>query len=52
MGSEEANMLRVPQHMLAQPGVPQHGLNITVTPEDQKEKKRKIDANYRQRCKV
>ncbi|KAL9369617.1 hypothetical protein Peur_040816 [Populus x canadensis] len=50
--TEEANMLRVPQHMLAQPGVPQHGLNITVTPEDQKEKKRKIDANYRQRCKI
>ncbi|KAI5601094.1 hypothetical protein BDE02_01G068600 [Populus trichocarpa] len=33
-------------------GVPQHGINIAVTPEDQKEKKRKIDANYRQRCKI
>ncbi|KAJ6962040.1 hypothetical protein NC652_000871 [Populus alba x Populus x berolinensis] len=50
--TEEANMLTVPQHMLAQPGVPQHGINIAVTPEDQKEKKRKIDANYRQRCKI
>ncbi|XP_024466690.2 uncharacterized protein LOC7491475 [Populus trichocarpa] len=50
--TEETNMLTVPQHMLAQPGVPQHGINIAVTPEDQKEKKRKIDANYRQRCKL
>ncbi|XP_011026678.1 PREDICTED: uncharacterized protein LOC105127194 isoform X2 [Populus euphratica] len=50
--TEEANMLTVPQNMLAQPGVPQHGINISVsTPEDRKEKKRKIDADYRQRCK-
>ncbi|XP_011026676.1 PREDICTED: uncharacterized protein LOC105127194 isoform X1 [Populus euphratica] len=51
--TEEANMLTVPQNMLAQPGVPQHGINISVsTPEDRKEKKRKIDADYRQRCKI
>ncbi|XP_073263210.1 uncharacterized protein [Populus alba] len=51
--TEEANMLTVPQHMLAQPGVPQHGINIAVTPERSKERrKEKIDANYRQRCKI
>ena len=52
MGSEEQNMLTVPRHMLVLPGVSQHGINIAVTSEDQKEKKRKIDAKYRLSCKV
>jgi hypothetical protein len=49
MGLEE---LTVPQHMLAQPAMPQYGINFAVTPQDRRERKRKIDAEYRQRCKV
>ncbi|KAJ6712819.1 hypothetical protein OIU79_008921 [Salix purpurea] len=45
-------MLTVPRHMLVRPGEPQHGINIAVTPEDHKEKKRKIDAKYRLGCKT
>ena len=45
-------MPTVPRHMLVRPGEPQHGINIAVTPEDHKEKKRKIDAKYRLGCKV
>ncbi|KAF9689099.1 hypothetical protein SADUNF_Sadunf01G0056500 [Salix dunnii] len=52
MGSEEENMLTVPRHMLVRPGEPQHGINIAVTPEDHKEKRRKIDAKYRHGCKT
>uniref|UniRef100_A0A6N2KNT9 BZIP domain-containing protein n=1 Tax=Salix viminalis TaxID=40686 RepID=A0A6N2KNT9_SALVM len=49
--TEEDNMLTVPRHMLVLPGVSQHGINIAATPEDEKEKKRKIDAKYRLSCK-
>nr|TKS08515.1 hypothetical protein D5086_0000098140 [Populus alba] len=44
--------LTVPQHMLAQPAMPQYGINFAATPQDRRDKKRKIDAEYRQRCKV
>lgn len=44
--------LTVPQHMLALPAMAQYGINFAVTPQDRREKKRKIDAEYRQRCKV
>ncbi|KAJ6393352.1 hypothetical protein OIU77_022754 [Salix suchowensis] len=50
--TEEENMLTVPRHMLVRPGEPKHGINIAVTPEDHKEKKRKIDAKYRLGCKT
>uniref|UniRef100_A0A6M2EY81 BZIP domain-containing protein n=1 Tax=Populus davidiana TaxID=266767 RepID=A0A6M2EY81_9ROSI len=47
-----AEELTVPQHMLAQPAMPQYGINFAATPQDRRDKKRKIDAEYRQRCKV
>ncbi|XP_011022331.1 PREDICTED: uncharacterized protein LOC105124145 isoform X1 [Populus euphratica] len=47
-----AEELTVPQHMLAQPAMPQYGINFSVTPQDRREKKRKNDADYRQRCKI